>query len=237
MPSESGPAYVEPAPGGQFGSSKVWLCKKDFQGLKISPQAWSIHSVQKTKDMSYNQLISDPSTNGKKRTQRSEDSILLRHMDDVVGTGPDEQLMSDFEHMKTSLYLTDVVALRHEGDIVNFLGLEITRTRKGFEVKNSTDLVESLLKLCRLQNSEPTANPGGRSTVMELASATPLDGHDYFNLRTAAGQLIFLAPWRPDMQFAIQQLSTQPLNSTTESKRAVKQFRLSRRHATHLSTS
>ena len=26
-----------------------------------------------------------------------------------------------------------------------FLGLEITKTRKGFEVKNSTDLVESLV--------------------------------------------------------------------------------------------
>ena len=37
-------------------------------------------------------------------------------MDDVVGTGPKEHVMSDFEHMKTSLYLTDVVVLRHEGD-------------------------------------------------------------------------------------------------------------------------
>ena len=105
-----------------------------------------------------------------------------------------------------------------------FLGLEITKTRKGFEVKNSTDLVESLLNLCGLQNSKPTVNPGRRSTVMDLASATPLDGHDYSNFRTAVGKLIFMAPWRPDMQFAIQQLSTQVLNPTRESKRAVKQL-------------
>ena len=90
----------------------------------------------------------------KKRAQRSDDSILLPHIDDVVGTGPEEHLMSDFEHMKTSLYLTDVVVLRHEGDTVNSLGLEITRTRKGFKVKNSTDHVESLLKLYGLQNSK-----------------------------------------------------------------------------------
>ena len=63
-------------------------------------------------------------------------------MDDVVGTGPEEHLMSDFEYMMTGLYLTDVVVLRHEGDAVNFLGLEIRKTRKGFEVKNSTDLVQ-----------------------------------------------------------------------------------------------
>ena len=85
--------------------------------------------------------------------------MLLRHMDDVVGTGPVEHLMSDFEHMKTSLYLTDVVVLRHEGDTVNFLGLEITKTRKGVEVTNSTDLVDFFLNLHGLENSKPTANP------------------------------------------------------------------------------
>ena len=99
----------------------------------------------------------------KKRAQRSEDSILLRDMDDVVGTGPEEQLMSDFEHVKkTSLYLTDVVVLRHEGDTVNFLGLEITKTSEGFEVKNSTDLVESLLNLYGLENSKSVANTSRR---------------------------------------------------------------------------
>ena len=199
MPIESEPAYVEPAPEAQLDSSKVWLCKKAFQGLKISPQAWHIYSTQKVNDMNYNQLISDPSMYVKKRAQRSDDSILLRHMDDVVGTGPDEHLMSDFEHMMTSLYLTDVVVLRHESGTVNFLGLEITKTRKGFEVKNSADLVQSLLNLYRLQNSKPTVNPGRRTTVMELT-------------------------WRPDTPFAFQQLPTQVLNPTTESLRAVKQL-------------
>ena len=90
--------------------------------------------------MSYNQLISDPSTYVK-------NSILLRYMDDVVGTGLDEHLMSDFDTTKTSLYLIDVVVLRHEGDTVNFLGLGVIKTSKGFEVKNSADLVEPLLNL------------------------------------------------------------------------------------------
>ena len=92
-------------------------------------------------------------------------------------------------------------------------------------MKNSADLVESLLNLYWLENSKPTANPGRRSTVMELASATPLDGHDYSNFRTPVGNLIFMAPWKTDMQFAIKQLRTQVLNPTTETKRAVKQLR------------
>ena len=83
--------------------------------------------------------------------------------------------MIDFEHVKTSLFWTDVVLLRSEGDTVHFSGLETTKTTGGFEVKNSTDFVESLLNPHGLGNSKPTANPGSRSTVMELASATPLD--------------------------------------------------------------
>ena len=145
--------------------------------------------------------------------------------------------MSDFAHMKTSLYLTDVVVLRHEGDTVNLLGLEITKTRKGFEVKNSTDLVESLLNLYRLPNSKPTVNPGRRSTVMELASATPLSGHDHSNFRTAVGKLIFMAPWKPDVQFAIQQLSTQVLNHDRKQARSEAVDTISQRQATHLSSS
>ena len=60
MPIESEPVYVEPAPEAQLDSSKVWFCKKVFPGLKISPQAWCIHSTQKINDMNYDQLVSDP---------------------------------------------------------------------------------------------------------------------------------------------------------------------------------
>ena len=91
------------------------------------------------------------------------------------------------------------------------------KTRKGFEVKNSTDLVESLLNLYGLQNLKPTVNPGRRSIVMELASATPLDGHVYPNFRTAVGKLIFMEPWTSDVQFAFQLPSTQVLNPTRAS--------------------
>ena len=39
MLSDSQPVYLEPAPEAQLDSSKIWLCMKAFQGLKISPQA------------------------------------------------------------------------------------------------------------------------------------------------------------------------------------------------------
>ena len=162
---------LEPSTRRWRPTPRRWTCPMLLRQHPSGCVTWCIHSTLKINDMSYNQLISDPSMYVKKRAQRSEDSILLRHMDDVVGTGPDSHLMSVFEHMKTSLYLTDVVVLRHKATQSTFLGLETTKTSKGFEVKNSTDFVESLLNLYGLENSKPTANLGRRS-VMELASAT-----------------------------------------------------------------
>ena len=71
---------------------KVWLRNTALQGLKISPQTWSIQSTDKINVMGFDQLVSEPSTYVKKRTQRQDESILLRHMDDVVGTAPEEHL-------------------------------------------------------------------------------------------------------------------------------------------------
>ena len=97
---------LEPSTRPWCPTPRRWTCLMLLRQQPNGCVTWGIHSTQKINGMSCNQLIPDPSTNVKKRAQRSEDSILSRHMDDVVGTGPDEHLMTDFAHMKTSLYLT-----------------------------------------------------------------------------------------------------------------------------------
>ena len=159
-------------------------------------------------------------------------------MDDVVGTGPEEHLMSDCAHMKTSLYLTDVVVLRHEGDTVNFLGLEITKTSKGFEVKNSTDLVESpfeSLRVGKLETDSHTwqtfdnggarvSNSSGWSRVLQLShSRRKTHLHGTFETRHAIRHpaTIHTSPQPHDRK---------PARSETVDT-------ISQRHAAHLSSS
>ena len=59
-----------------------------------------------------------------------------------------------------------------------FWSLEITKTSNCFEVKNSTDLVESFRIFAGWNTRNRQPIPGRPSTVIELASATPPDGHD-----------------------------------------------------------
>ena len=75
---------------------RTWTCSTLSQQQPSGCVTWGIHRTQKINDINYSQLISDSSTCVKKRAQRSDESISLRRMDDVVGTRPDEHLMSDF---------------------------------------------------------------------------------------------------------------------------------------------
>ena len=70
-------------------------------------------------------------------------------------------------------------------------------------------------------------NVSGPSNPPDELAQNRVDGIWFDSLslsRSAVGKLIFLAPSRPDMQFAIEQLSTQVLNPTTECKRAEEQL-------------
>ena len=96
--------FLKPYTRRWWQKPRKWTCPTWLPKQRSACVTWCIDSTQKIDGMSSNQWISDPSTYAKKRTQRSDYSNLLRHMDDVVGTGPEEHLMSDFEHMETSLY-------------------------------------------------------------------------------------------------------------------------------------
>ena len=173
----------------------------------------SVHSTQKINDMSYNQLTSDHSAYVKKRAQRSDDSILLRHLDDVVGTGPEEHLMSNFEHMKTSLYLTCAMKATQSTSGV-FRSSGHAKALRGKSIQTSWN-PESICT--GYKTPKPTVNPGRRSTVMELASATPLDGHDCSNFCTAVGKS---SSWHAGDQTCNSPSNNYPHKSSTPRQRA-----------------
>ena len=179
FPSESEPVYWEPVPEAQVDSSKFWLCKKAPQGLKISPQAWYSQQTEGHRHvLRPADILSFDVREETQTTVRWFDPLASQG--DVAGTGPDEHLMKDSDHMKTTVYLTDVLVLRNEGDTVKFWGLEITKTSRVLRGENSTELV--LIPCESLWSGKVIRH----STVMELATAIPLDGHDYFNFRTVA---------------------------------------------------
>ena len=67
---------LEPSTRRWYQIPRRWTCPVLSWQQPSVCVTWGIHSTQKINDMSYNQLISDPSTYVKKRTQPSEDSTF-----------------------------------------------------------------------------------------------------------------------------------------------------------------
>ena len=101
-----------------------------------------------------------------------------------------------------------------------FLGSWDHQYKHGLQVRNRKEVVEPVLNLFGLGNSKPTADPGRRSALMELATAIHLDGHDHSNnSRTADGKTHLHGTM--ETIHAIHHsttIHTTPLYPTTESK-------------------
>ena len=109
MPLESEPVYVEPALEAQLDFSKVWLCKKAFQGLEIisSSLGYSQHTENQRHELQPVDIRSFYVC--------EETCTTIRRFDSPASHGWRRALDRTniswmiFEHTKTSLHLTDVV--------------------------------------------------------------------------------------------------------------------------------
>ena len=79
--------------------------------------------------------------------------------------------------------------------------------------------VESLEEVLQLENSFPKKLPipadGGRAINSQKGAGTPLTPEDHHLYRKGVGMLLYLAPERPDLMFALKKLSMK-LASPTE---------------------
>jgi hypothetical protein len=114
--------YLRPPPEAGTGS-KVWLLKKALYGLKQAPRVWHEHLRSKLERDGFTTPSQDPFVFV--RTQGSDRTIMLVHVDDVavVGTAAGSQkAISDLRgHFK----------FKDQGQASLFLGVEVARHDKG----------------------------------------------------------------------------------------------------------
>ena len=141
-------------------------------------------------------------------------------------------LVIDFEHMKTILYLTDVVVLRHEGDTVNY---EVLRS-------------PTHAKVSRWRTVQTLWNPFWNCTGCKTRSRQSIlvDVRQWWSLRKQFHWMVTIAPTfaQPSVNSSLWHLGDQTCNSPcnnyphrspTPGQRASEQW--NSWYATHLSSS
>ncbi|KAL0746003.1 hypothetical protein Bca101_101497 [Brassica carinata] len=195
--------YMYPPPGLEHlvKRGNVLRLKKAIYGLKQSPRAW------------YNKLSTTLNGRGFKKSELDHTLFtlttpsgmvaLLVYVDDIIITG------SDKEGIKaTKEFLKSMFEIKVLGEMKYFLGIEICRSKEGLFMSQRKYTLD-LLKGAGAYGGKTARMP------MEDGYKVPREGeiedskpfHDPKLYRKLVGKLIYLTITRPDICFAVNQVS------------------------------
>ncbi|WZY99333.1 hypothetical protein YC2023_071662 [Brassica napus] len=195
--------YMHPPPGLEHlvKRGNVLTLKKAIYGLKQSPRAW------------YNKLSTTLNGRGFKKSELDHTLFtlttpsgmiaLLVYVDDIIITGSDKEgIIATKEFLKSMFEIKDL------GEMKYFLGIEICRSKEGLfmsQRKYTLDLLKG------------AGAYGGKTARMPMEDGYKVpregeieDGKPYQDpklYRKLVGKLIYLTITRPDICFAVNQVS------------------------------
>nr|CAN66727.1 hypothetical protein VITISV_041956 [Vitis vinifera] len=134
-------------------------------------------------------------------------AILIVYVDDIILSGND---MEELQNLKK--YLSEEFEVKNLGNLKYFLGMEVTRSRKGIVVSQRKYILD-LLKETGMLGCKPIDTPMDSQKKLGIEKeSTPVDRGRYQRL---VGHLIYLSHTWPDIGFAMSVVS-QFMHSPTE---------------------
>ena len=189
--------YMTP-PQGLF-SSFVAVCKlkRSLYGLRQAPRAWFENFQTTLLGFSFTQSRYDSSLFI--QTTAASIVLLLIYVDDMVITGSDHV---SIQHLKRQLQAS--FHMKDLGNLNYFLGLEVNSHPKGLFL-HQHKYTDDLISLAGLQSAAPLDTP------LEVNAKYLCDEGDILPnpllYRLLVGSLNYLTITRPDISFAVQQVS------------------------------
>ena len=195
--------YMYPPPGLEHlvKPGNVLRLKKAIYGLKQSPRAW------------YNKLSTTLNGRGFIKSELDHTLFtlttpsgiiaLLVYVDDIIITGSDKVGIQE-----TKEFLKSVFEIKDLGEMKYFLGIEICRSKEGLfmsQRKYTLDLLKDAGALGGKTAKMPMEDGYKVPRKGELEDSKPLQDPKLY--RKLVGKLIYLTITRPDICFAVNQVS------------------------------
>jgi hypothetical protein len=177
--------------------NQVCHLKKSLYGLRQASRQWFAKLSSSLISLGYKQSQSDHSLFTKKDEERF--TALLVYVDDLILAGND---ITEIHYVKA--HLDDSFKIKDLGNLRYFLGLEVARSKTGIFVcqrKYALDLLHD----SGFSGCKPVATPMVRAPKLQLTDDSPAT--DISSYRRLIGRLLYLNTTRPDLSYAVQQLS------------------------------
>ena len=194
--------YMRPPPGmeGMVKPGNVLRLRKAIYGLKQSPRAW-YHKLSTT-------------LNGKGFTKSEADHtlftltsnqgiiVILIYVDDIIITGSDKNgIASTKEFLKATFDIKDL------GELKYFLGIEMCRSKEGMFMSQRKYTLDILKEAGDLGGRTAKTPLEEGYKVMREGEIEDKPYEDMKHYRRMVGKLIYLTITRPDVCFAVNQVS------------------------------
>ncbi len=190
--------YMTPPPG-LFSSHTMEVCKlnRSLYGLKQAPRAWFEKFRSTLLQFEFVQSQYDSSLFLRKTSTGIV--LLLIYVDDIVITGTDSLLITQLQqHLHDSFHMKDL------GHLTYFLGLEVHTNSSGIFL-HQHKYTKDLIALAGLENSTSVDTPLEMNVKLHNSEGDLLS--DPLLYRQLVGSLNYLTITRPDISFAVQQVS------------------------------
>ena len=164
----------------------------------------------------FKRMKSDPNL----YVHESKRLYVLAYVDDLMFFGQKREVDSMVQDLQSDLLLK-LTGTLSEGENVTFLGREIRRTPEAIELYMKSEYIDRMLELYDMKSCKPTAAPGA-DTLRKKLDVEPLSTDAHKLYPRAVGQLLWLANVRPEIMFAVKELSRGLSAPTTEHEATVK---------------
>lgn len=190
--------YME-VPPGYDKATKGQVCKlqRSLYGLKQAGRQWNKELTATLMSQGFSQSSFDHCL----FTKGHGDSFiaLLVYVDDCLISSPSADLISDLKG-----FLDKKFTIKDLGDVKYFLGIEVARTAAGIFLTQHKFIMD-IIHDTGLHDAKPADSPYIQGMKLRTAMGHPLQ--DAGSYRRLIGRLLYLSMTRPDISYAVQQLS------------------------------
>ncbi|XP_047260624.1 uncharacterized mitochondrial protein AtMg00810-like [Capsicum annuum] len=191
--------YMKPPPGlFSLPTSDVCKLKRSLYGLKQAPRAWFDKFWSTLLQFSFEQSNYDSFLFLRKTSTGCV--LLLVYVDDIIITGTDSSLITSLQQQ-----LKDSFHIKGLGTLTYFLGLEVHCDSFGVFL-NQHKYTQDLISLAGLEDSSSVDTPLELNVKYHREEGDLLPDPTIF--RQLVGSLNYLTITRPDISFAVQQVSS-----------------------------
>ena len=211
---------VKPPPELEQNPDVLWKLRKALYGLKTSPKLWQQHLSSKLEELGLRKNKADPCI------FMGEKLLVMTYVDDLLIVGEKQEQESFLAKLSAQFPLKHQTKLDAQTPLT-FLGklVEYNAQEHSISLHLPTAYYLKLFKLYGMEQAKPSSTTGDKLGLSDDPADPinqPLDPARHKLYRTAVGKLLWATPVRPDISFAVKELSRSLQSPTQQNEKQLK---------------